>query len=245
MRTPPPDLSSLSIEDQLKVAQNYTTPEGQKIAAGYGDGGSSGGSSGATPLTNESPKIPRNVEDEMRRENMKRFMKRIHMKNKANSPETRERIERNRRNSVMGTGIAARKEIGKSTKDYFKSSSAEKFGNTGYNTPGGGSGAAFASSQRPELFKVDVAEGGHNRCGRRGSIMDVLDPPSQNARDKARKAAGRRKSCIDLTKETAEEKKGERFSDATPDKNWGLDGMTPSPLRRFRRASISVLKELK
>lgn len=217
--------------EALLAEQGYITPENQKVDSDYSPATSEASEtrSEISTRTDDSPKIPVDIENAMRKKEMERFMKRVALKHKAMSPETRERIEKNRRNSVLGTGVTPRKDVGKSTKDFMGSKNK-------YNTPGGGSGAAFASSKRPDLFKVDVADGGHNRHGRRGSIMDVLDPGGKSK--KGARGKIRRKSCIDMSHEAANK---EKKKDAAKDKGWSLDGKTPPP---NRRASISVFKPL-
>ncbi len=236
MGTPKSDISgagSPASMEELLAQQGYVTPENQKMESADYSPATSEASESRSEVSREddSPKIPIDIETEMRRKEMERFMKRVALKHKAMSPETRERIEKNRRNSVMGTGITPRKEVGKSTKDFMNKSPGNKF-----NTPGSGSGAAFASSKRPDLFKVDVADGATSRHGRRGSVMDILDPGGKSKQGSRGKI--RRKSCIDMSKEVVH--KGKK-KDATKDKGWGLDGKTPPP---NRRASISVFKPL-
>ena len=236
MGTPRSDEGSPLSMEQLLQEQGYVTPENQKVdSSDYSPANSEASSVRSTGSTDRSsPRIPEDIETAMRKKEMERFMKRVALKHKAMSPETRERIEKNRRNSVLGTGVTPRKEVGKSTKDFFNNSSP---GGGKFKTPGSGSGAAFASSKRPDLFKVDVADGGHNRHGRRGSIMDVLDPGGKSKKG-GNRGKIRRKSCIDMSKEVTErnEKK-----EAGKDKGWNLDGKTPPA---NRRASISVFKPL-
>lgn len=70
-------------------------------------------------------------ENELRIQQMQRFMKRMALKQKAASPETRERLEKNRRNSVLGTGVAARKVS--CTSLCLSMSSPTEVGNTHYH----------------------------------------------------------------------------------------------------------------
>ena len=227
MGTPKSDTSSPGSMEALLAEQGYVTPDNQKLESDNSPAPSESGSV-ASARSDDSPKIPEDIEIAMRRKNMERFMKRIALKHKAMSPETRERIEKNRRNSVLGTGVTPRKEVGKSTKDFMGKGSAS-------STPGSGKGAAFASSKRNDLFKVDVADGAHNRHGRCGSIMDVLDPGGKSKQGSRGKI--RRKSCIDMSKEVTQKEKKPQAQKQT--KGWELDGKTPN-----RRASISVFKPL-
>ncbi|QDZ17704.1 hypothetical protein HOP50_01g02120 [Chloropicon primus] len=225
MGTPKSGNSSPGSMEALLMEQGYVTPENQKMESGTEDY-SPASSVSARSTEDNSPKIPEDIEIAMRRKEMERFMKRVALKHKAMSPETRERIEKNRRNSVLGTGVTPRKEVGKSTKDFM--------GKSAGHTPGSGKGAAFASSKRNDLFKVDDATGAHNRHGRRGSIMDVLDPGGKSKQGSRGKI--RRKSCIDMSKEVVQK---EKTASKAKTKGWELDGKTPN-----RRASISVFKPL-
>ena len=227
MATPRSTESSPGSMEALLAEQGYVTPENQKMESNVSDGDHSPASSISARSQEDSPKIPEDIEIAMRRKEMERFMKRVALKHKAMSPETRERIEKNRRNSVMGTGITPRKDVGKSTKDFMGKGQGA--------TPGSGKGAAFASSKRNDLFKVDDATGAHNRHGRRGSIMDVLDPGGKSKQGSRGKI--RRKSCIDMSKEVAHKEK--KAEEKAKTKGWELDGKTPN-----RRASISVFKPL-
>ena len=228
MGTPKSETSSPGSMEALLAEQGYVTPENQKVDNDSDYSPVSSVSSGNARSVSEdsSPRIPEDIEIAMRRKEMERFMKRVALKHKAMSPETRERIEKNRRNSVLGTGVTPRKEVGKSTKDFM--------GKGGSATPGLGKGAAFASSKRHELFKVDDATGANNRNGRRGSIMDVLNPGGKQKKTSRGKI--RRKSCIDMSKEVVEK---EKVAEKAKTKGWELDGKTPN-----RRASISVFKPL-
>ena len=226
MATPRSTESSPGSMEALLAEQGYVTPENQKMESNVSDGDHSPASSISARSQEDSPKIPEDIEIAMRRKEMERFMKRVALKHKAMSPETRERIEKNRRNSVLGTGVTPRKDVGKSTKDFMGKGQGA--------TPGSGKGAAFASSKRNDLFKVDDATGAHNRHGRRGSIMDVLDPGGKSKQGSRGKI--RRKSCIDMSKEVAHK---EKISQKAKSKGWELDGKTPN-----RRASISVFKPL-
>lgn len=170
MGTPKSDTSSPGSMEALLAEQGYVTPDNQKLESDNSPAPSESGSV-ASGRSDDSPKIPEDIEIAMRRKNMERFMKRIALKHKAMSPETRS-------------------------------------------------------------LRLDEA---HNRHGRRGSIMDVLDPGGKSKQGSRGKI--RRKSCIDMSKEVTQKEKKPQAQKQT--KGWELDGKTPN-----RRASISVFKPL-
>ena len=68
-------------------------------------------------VRSDSAKVPIELEDALRLQNLGRLMHRLHHKDVANSPRRRAMVEQYRRDTVMGTGVAERKVLGMASKD--------------------------------------------------------------------------------------------------------------------------------
>ena len=104
-------------------------------------------------------KIDKATEDQVRSEAMARFMNRKKRQDRSGSETTKKRLAAARRTSIMGTGIAARKDLGTATKAAADPSFRRKPENQKRYALG--------------LQEVEDASGAPERMGKRGSIIDV------------------------------------------------------------------------
>ena len=83
-------------------------------------GGSPRGSAGAGSRRGSAAKLEGGVEDRLRSETMARFASRMNRQAHARSEEARERVLRQKRETVLGTGVSRRRELGSATKEAFR-----------------------------------------------------------------------------------------------------------------------------
>ena len=72
---------------------------------------------GAGSRRGSTAKLEGGVEERLRSEAMARFASRLNRKAEAHSQETRERVLRQKRETVLGTGVSRRRELGSATKE--------------------------------------------------------------------------------------------------------------------------------
>ena len=68
-------------------------------------------------VRSDSAKVPIELEDALRLQSLGRLMHRLRHRDVANSPQRRAMVEQNRRETVMGTGVAERKVLGVASKE--------------------------------------------------------------------------------------------------------------------------------